>query len=99
MFSVVQDKNYQEMIQYIVNSHLFTDYVIVPVEDKRGTDVSEIEDTFYKYIDRDLHSVTVFSSILEGKQYIMERKQKNDMVFIVGSLYLVGMAKKTFGGC
>ena len=59
MFSVVQDKNYQEMIQYIVNSHLFTDYVIVPVEDKRGTDVSEIEDTFYKYIDRDLDRKSV----------------------------------------
>lgn len=92
LFSAVDDKDYDSMIEYLCHN-LDTDmYVITKIEDSRGTDTCILKNTFEKYTDK---PVIVKDNIDSAFEYIDNVRNYRD-VYCLGSLYLAGMIKRRF---
>ncbi len=90
LFSIVKDKQYENVIREIVLSGLFDEIGLVALECERALPLHVLEDTYRQYTGlickayNDLK--TAFCSLVLGKD-------DEDRVYIVGSLYLVGEVK------
>lgn len=90
LFSVVHDKNYEEMISCLCRE-LNTDfYVLTKIENERGASLEELQHIFKKYTDR---PVVIMESAGEALQYVL-RHQKGRKIYCLGSLYLIGELKR-----
>lgn len=90
-FSVVNDKNYEEMICRLCSSKIFDAYVITTIEGGRKLAGQRIFETFEKYTQ---NPVIVCENVKEGFETALDISIKNDgMCFCTGSLYLVGKLK------
>ena len=87
LFSVVADKDYQEMIARIQDSGLFDMVLIAPLETSRHADLTQIT----CYFDRIEH--LDFTSVKDAFTWVLMHRQEEDTVFAAGSLYLVGELK------
>ncbi len=91
LFSVVNDKDYTEMIKQLCSSELIDEYIITSINSKRKLDMDVIKQTFYE----NGRMVTVIEDIKSAFQYAVEQKKAMDAALICsGSLYLVGEIKK-----
>lgn len=84
LFSVVKDKNYQYMINQIKEQIKPDKVYITEINGERNLDISIIENEFAdmdKYISRDIDD-TINKALSE--------KKEEDVLFCVGSLYLIG---------
>lgn len=88
LFSVVADKDYREMIQLLQDSSLFAQAALAPLQIGRGADLHSIADCF----DRLPHRC--FSDVQEAFCWCLKQKRKQDIVYVAGSLYLVGQLKE-----
>lgn len=90
LFSIVKDKQYERVIREIALSGVFDEIGLVALKDVRALPLHVLEDLFRQYtgliwkVYDDLG--TAFSSLILGKN-------DEDMVYIAGSLYLVGEVK------
>lgn len=87
-FSVVNDKNYEEMICRLCGSNIFDEYVITSIEGSRKLEGQRIFEMFEKYTKK---SVIVCGNVKEGLETALDISGKSEgMCFCTGSLYLVG---------
>lgn len=90
-FSVVNDKNYEEMICRLCRSGIFEAYVITTIEGSRKLAGQRIFETFEKYTK---NPVIICENVKEGFETTLDISVKNEgMCFCTGSLYLVGELK------
>ena len=90
LFSVVQDKQYQALIDVLVLSGLFDEIGVVALQCTRALPLNVLEDSFGQYAGLMCKTYddpgTAFWELVRGKD-------DEDRVYIVGSLYLVGEIK------
>lgn len=90
LFSVVSDKDFDSMVCAICNTKVDTIY-ITHINSSRGLDMKSIEDHIKKY-SKDI-KVVVISDVSQAYEAAIENKAENDILFCVGSLYLIGEIK------
>ena len=90
LFSVVQDKQYQDVIRELAGSGLFDEIGMVELENGRALPLRILADSFGQYTGLRYRAYdnlrTAFHELALGKD-------DEDKVYIVGSLYLVGEIK------
>lgn len=89
-FSAVRDKAYGSMISMLHDSGLFACAVVLEMEEERGVCLDELKKYFSQYDD---WQTVYLKGAEEGLEKCMEEKGPDDVVYIVGSLYLVGLIK------
>lgn len=92
-FSAISDKDYEQMIALLCESGLFSVAVAVEMEDARGIRLDELKRYFAKYNQMD---VAFKRGAEAGIDYCIRIKETEDQVYIVGSLYFVGLIKAVF---
>lgn len=89
LFSVVEDKDYEEMIACLCQ-HVDADFfVITHIADKRAADTEKLAEIFRQYTEK---PVLVQDSLKDAWNYVTSN-QKDRTIYCLGSLYLVGMVK------
>lgn len=94
LFAVVSDKDYDAIICHIVKSGLFDEIVITGLENSRALKTEEILQTFCEYGRKE---VVVIDDVEQAFDILCKKKQDGEMVFVAGSLYLVGKIKEIIG--
>ena len=95
MFSVVVEKDYDKMIAELCEKSDFSGIVLVQMESYRALDVQEMYDTFTVHTKA---PVVMKASVAEGLKEALGMKGAEDILFIAGSLYLVGEVKEALVG-
>ncbi|MBO5461625.1 MAG: bifunctional folylpolyglutamate synthase/dihydrofolate synthase, partial [Ruminococcus sp.] len=89
LFSAVQEKNYEEMIECLSKNGRADCFVVTHIENKRAADVEKLAEVFRKYTKKPVIVKPVFEDAWE---YVLSIRGKRT-VYCLGSLYLVGMIK------
>ena len=90
LYSVVKDKQYEEVLAMLAKSKAFETIGIVAIRDARGLDPGEMERvlSFYEV------PVTIYDSLDAAMQDTLEKVDKHGYTaYIAGSLYLAGEVK------
>ena len=90
LFSVVSDKDYTSMINALSDNNLFEQILVAPLEDARGLSLEHLKENF-SFCHED--KVEYFVNVEEGFCRALSEKRAEDLVFVAGSLYLVGQIK------
>ncbi len=93
LFAVVSDKDYNTMIKILMEAGLFTRIAITKIEGTRAVELEELKEIFLKYTKELYLYEDVEKAILD----CLNEKKKEDRLYIVGSLYLVGLVKEILG--
>ncbi|MBQ2803501.1 MAG: bifunctional folylpolyglutamate synthase/dihydrofolate synthase [Lachnospiraceae bacterium] len=93
LFSVVQDKDYERMVQELVESDLFDKLAIAQMHTNRAISMEILQELLAKYPKCNYHLYTKVDTALE--ELLQERGGK-ERIYIAGSLYLVGEIKESF---
>lgn len=88
MFSAVADKEFVKMKEMICNSHFFQELYVCCLKNARGLKKEELEQIFFG------EKVKMIEGTRECLQEILQLRKEEDMVYIVGSLYLAGEIKE-----
>jgi dihydrofolate synthase/folylpolyglutamate synthase len=91
LFSVVVEKDYDKMMAELCEKSDFAGIVLAQMESYRALNVKEMYDTFVKHTDV---PVVACGSVAEGVKRALSLKGQDDLLFIAGSLYLVGEVKE-----
>lgn len=96
LFSVVSDKNFNDMAKIICDSCIFDHIVITQIEGSRQLDADIIKLSF---IDNGVHQVDVYDKLeVAFGQAIHIAQDMHGILFVSGSLYLVGDICRLCGG-
>lgn len=87
LFSVVKDKDYSYMADQICNNIRPDKIYAAPLESDRGLNADEIAEKFKNV------NTCIADSVEDALKKALSEKQSEDMIFCVGSLYLVGEIK------
>ena len=90
LFSVVSDKEYEEMVRLLCLSGLFKKVYLCRLDSKRGLELESIQKLFSKYSDM---PVDLAKSAKEAYEAAVYNLRSDEKLFIAGSLYLVGEIK------
>ena len=94
IFSVVSDKKYEKMVEYLC-SHLDAKaYIVTQIDDWRKVESEKLAFVFQKYTDKPVYEKKELKDAIEFAYSIREEEE----IFCLGSLYLVGMVKKCLMG-
>lgn len=91
LFSVVKEKDYEHMIQMLCENIDFDNIVLTEIEGRRNLPVSDIEKVFREYTEKKIYS---FKDIEEAFDMGQSLLKEGDILYCVGSLYLVGKIKE-----
>jgi len=92
VFSAVQEKEYRKMIRRIATETGITEFVIPTIDNPRALKYTEICDIFSEYVQTE--HIYGFDHVKDALKKAFELKEKEDVLFIAGSLYLAGEVKK-----
>lgn len=95
LFSAVNDKDYENMIEELCKGTSADAYVITKLEDERGTACEEMAQVFRKFTDG---MVYVEENLEKAFAKALEEKGDEGYLYCLGSLYLVGELKTLIGG-
>lgn len=105
LFSAVADKEYKNMKEKLIASELFSYIYAAPLKNVRGINKKELENIFadckVKASEYKLENIAtgqevrISDSAYEGLQEILSGKKEEDLVYVTGSLYLVGEIKSS----
>lgn len=90
LFSVVNDKQYGKMIDLLTKSNLFIDITITTISGNRQVPISSLEGIFCKDSRQVVYS---YEDTRKAYEFCLSNKGEEDRLYIVGSLYLVGLIK------
>ncbi len=96
LFSAVSDKNYREMIKVLTANIQSEFYVVTRIDDSRGVSAEELEAIFAKQVTQPIY---VAKTVEEAWKLLKEKKSEEGKALCLGSLYLVGMLKKSCVNC
>ncbi|MBQ5850419.1 MAG: bifunctional folylpolyglutamate synthase/dihydrofolate synthase [Lachnospiraceae bacterium] len=91
VFSAVNDKKYDKMIEMVTGIDVITDFVITRIPGERGVDIDELLLQFKKHTGK---NIEVFDKISDAYEYALKHRGDNGIVYIVGSLYLAGVVEE-----
>ena len=91
MFSVVSDKDYAQMLRKITQSGLFHKIYLAQMGNYRATSLEEMKSHLSEEYSGQVY---LFETVRDAFEAVKETKLKNERVYIVGSLYLVGEIKE-----
>lgn len=91
LFSVVNDKRYENMIQMLSSIEEIREFVLTVIPGSRGVDLDSLGKEFEKYSNKEVHS---FEGLSDAMTYLLKIKGEEDKAFIVGSLYLAGLVEE-----
>jgi dihydrofolate synthase/folylpolyglutamate synthase len=95
LFSVVSDKDYRAMLRMIFEAGIFDVIRAVPMEGARALKREALEETVGE-LQRDFPASCARvekGSVEEAFDALLKEKHKEDLLFVSGSLYLVGILK------
>ncbi len=97
LFSVVKDKNFEQMIRMLTASGIFTHYIIVQMQTDRHLAGESLEELFARYTQAPL---TEFDKSFDGYLYGKKLQEEipDSVLFCTGSLYLAGEIKQKLQG-
>lgn len=92
LFSVVKDKNFEDMIQKLSDSGIFDSFLVTQLHSTRRLDGDSIKEIFEKYTNVPVYE---FDCVADAFKWgLAKHKESSDRVFLcAGSLYLVGEMK------
>lgn len=90
LFSAVNDKKYDKMIEMLSGLEGITDFVISRIPGQRGVSIEDLKKQFQCCTDKPIH---IYEEIKDAFDYCVFNKGENDVVYIVGSLYLAGLVE------
>lgn len=95
LFGVMADKRYEEMIGQIAESALFQEVAVTAVDEKRSLSLEKEKEVWMKYGEDAGAGIAVSFHENAGEAYgqLLARKKSKDVVYIAGSLYLIGQMK------
>lgn len=93
IFSVVKEKEYHLMMDLISTIKNCKGYFVAPINNSRAVAATDLAEYLEKHVDS---FVSSFDSLKSAYDYAMQVKKAEDVLFFVGSLYMVGEAKKLF---
>lgn len=91
LFAVVSDKDYASMIRTLMSEQLFTRITVTKVEGERAVSLAYLKEIFMKYTEREIY---LYEDAKEAYEDCLAHKGHADRLYIVGSLYLVGLVKR-----
>jgi dihydrofolate synthase/folylpolyglutamate synthase len=95
LFSVVNDKNFDEMARIIAESGQFESVFVTQIEGHRRLDAEVIKKAF---LDNGIYHVNVSGSLDAAWEAALEAAEPDGVLFVSGSLYLVGDICRLCGG-
>ena len=90
LFAVVNDKDYSLMIKTLMESGLFQDVTITKIAGNREVELATLKKIFIQYTDK----IEMCEDVTTAFQRCLENRKKGERLYIVGSLYLVGLVKE-----
>lgn len=90
LFGVVQDKDFEYMIEEIVASQLFASISVVKLKSARAADMKQLMASFT----HEGQEIGCFDTVKEAFETLRSKKQVGERLYIAGSLYLVGEIKE-----
>lgn len=94
LFSVVQDKDYGQMIEQVARSGLFQGIAIAHMRTARAASLVSLEEILKRY--PSCH-YKLYTKVDAALQELMRDKKEEERIYIAGSLYLVGEIKEFLG--
>ncbi len=91
MVAIVADKAYENMVARLVDSHLFKRIMVTEVDNERRVLTKDLECVFRE---KGARCISCCSDVEQAWGECQTWQQEGDIVFEVGSLYLVGMIKE-----
>ena len=86
----MRDKEYQVMAEAVALSGLFDEIGVAPLTDQRALPLTELEDSYRQYTG---FICKAYEDLDTAFRELVQNKDDEDMVYIVGSLYLAGEIK------
>lgn len=94
LFSVVQDKDYEHMIERIVRSGLFSEVAIAHMRTARAADLQKLRALFEKDVQEGFHcTYTMYDNVEPALRKLLDTRGEDEIIYIAGSLYLAGEIK------
>lgn len=90
LFSAVSDKKYDNMIEMLTGLECVTEYVVTQIPGSRGVMIEELTELFKHHTDKPVYAC---QSMKEACRLCMQKRGGRGTVYIVGSLYLAGLAE------
>lgn len=90
LFGVVQDKDFEYMIEEIVASRLFASISVVKLKSARAADMKQLMASFT----HEGQEICCFDTVKDAFETLRVKKQVGERLYIAGSLYLVGEIKE-----
>ncbi len=89
LFGVVMDKQYQTMISRIASSGFFAQAAVTALETDRSVSLNKLKTVWSQYE----IPCSFYENAEESYEYLRENKGRDDIIYVVGSLYLIGQIK------
>ena len=90
LYSVVRDKKYQAVTEAVALSGLFDEIGVVALTDERALPLTILEDSYRQYTG---FICRAYDDLDSAFRELVQGKEEEDRVYIVGSLYLAGEIK------
>jgi dihydrofolate synthase/folylpolyglutamate synthase len=95
LFSVVNDKNFENMIQQLAMAEIFDKFIVTQLATDRKLSGDCIRDVFSKYTECEVYEMNTVS---EGLEFALRQQRENGgLLFCAGSLYLAGEIEGLLG--
>ena len=92
LFSVVSDKDYEHMVQQVVQSGLFDRIAIAHMNTGRAVSLDSLQGLLERYPDCQYNMYTKVDTALHE---LLEKRCEQERIYVAGSLYLVGEIKES----
>lgn len=89
LFAVAEDKQFEKMSKNLCESGLFHELIATQMDNKRSLDTDGLIQAFANYA-----NVSVMDSVETGFEALMGKKEPEDLIYVTGSLYLIGQLKQ-----
>ncbi|MBQ8877555.1 MAG: bifunctional folylpolyglutamate synthase/dihydrofolate synthase [Lachnospiraceae bacterium] len=89
LFGVVADKQYANMIKQIAASGAFAEVAVTPLESDRSVSIDRLREIWEQYNIR----CSFHQNAEEAYHHLAEKVKGADVIYIAGSLYLIGQMK------
>lgn len=94
IFSAVQDKQYDRMIERLCSLDMVAEFVLTHIPNERGAGLDALADCFRGNTDK---AVRAFEEIEDAVSYCLDKRSDAVRdIYIAGSLYLAGAVRKLF---
>lgn len=95
LFGALADKRYEEMIRKIAESALFQEVAVTLVNEKRSLSLEKEREVWRKYGEEAGGGIALsfYEDARLAYQQLLDKKKSKDVVYIAGSLYLIGQMK------